>query len=393
MSRKRKMKLLFLDEWELEEQEAWFADMAKNGWSLEKLTRAFAVFVEAEPEEIAYRLEIATKNIQLEEEQIGLYEASGWEYVTSRRYVHVFREKAPQKAIEIHTDPTIQAETIEGLKKSIFRRGMVVILWALLGVSLQFSQFTTPSSVDFLRNDMLPYIFSIIVYFYLLLYMLRGMIHISRLMQKLKRQESLNHAKSYKTKQSVRKWSLAVFAIIVLGIPSYLWIDMSSQGEAYPEIPRGDLPVVTLAEVEDVDLTEVAYSTNGIERQRENHFAEKTSLFVPQQYILKQQFIIPDRVQGDGDYEPSITSSRFEAQNESVAKQLVNALKREKSLDGHQAMELSGYEEAWGFAENQYISIIARKGKTVFDISYTGDQPMEVLIRHVEDVVRSGGMY
>lgn len=55
-------------------------------------------------------------------------------------------------------------------------------------------------------------------------------------------------------------------------------------------------------------------------------------------------------------------------------------------------MELSGYEEAWGFAENQYISIIARKGKTVFDISYTGDQPMEVLIRHVEDVVRSGGM-
>lgn len=73
---------------------------------------------------------------------------------------------------------------------------------------------------------------------------------------------------------------------------------MSSQGEAYPEIPRGDLPVVTLAEVEDVALTEVAYSTNGVERQRENHFAEETSLFVPQQYILKQQFIIPNRVQG-----------------------------------------------------------------------------------------------
>lgn len=147
MSKKKKLKLLLLDEWELEEQEAWFNDMARKGWFLEKLSFWFAVFVEGNPENLQYRLEVSPKHKPLENEQIELYEEVGWEYITSRRFIHVFREKREADVIEIHTDPIIQAETIEQMKKSMLNRGIAMIVLVSIGLLLSFFGFTNLSCI------------------------------------------------------------------------------------------------------------------------------------------------------------------------------------------------------------------------------------------------------
>lgn len=66
MSKKRKICGVWLNEWHLEEHEAWFEDMAKQGWKLEKFGYWIATFVESEPEEISYRVEIANKKEGIE---------------------------------------------------------------------------------------------------------------------------------------------------------------------------------------------------------------------------------------------------------------------------------------------------------------------------------------
>lgn len=66
MNQKTKKKFIWLDPWNIEEQESWFSDMHLHGW----------------------------------------------EYVTSYWMVQIFRCDEDTNAVEIYTDPIEQAETI-----------------------------------------------------------------------------------------------------------------------------------------------------------------------------------------------------------------------------------------------------------------------------------------
>src|SRR5699024_7924537 len=151
-----------------------------------------------EPAKIQYRLEVAAKNRQLEDEQIELYEAAGWEHVTSRRFIHVFREKKAGETVEIHTDPVIQAGSIKRLKRNILSRGFTITFFTILIIILQGYRFINPTSYDLLENNLLSNIIFTLIYLLLAVYMIRGMIHISLLIRKLKRNEMFNHEKPYR---------------------------------------------------------------------------------------------------------------------------------------------------------------------------------------------------
>lgn len=389
MSSKRKVKLLIFDEWELEEQESWLQDMAGNGWHLVHFAFGFAEFVKGEPAKIQYRLEVAAKNRQLEDEQIELYEAAGWEHVTSRRFIHVFREKKAGETVEIHTDPVIQAGSIKRLKRNILSRGFTITFFTILIIILQGYRFINPTSYDLLENNLLSNIIFTLIYLLLAVYMIRGMIHISLLIRKLKRNEMFNHEKPYQRKKIMRK----VFFLIYIGLFLILIIFMfnetrqMSPEKAYPEIPDSSLPVVTLLDVEQVQLKKVSFPTNGIERKRENHFLEQSSIFVPKQIKLEQRFTIPAKTKENDavPYTASISSYRYDALTESIAKKLVDALKDERGLEDYEEIHLTGYDEAWLEEQNNYISIIARTENTVTDIGYTGDESSRVLIDLLEE--------
>lgn len=196
--------ITIFDEWELEEQESWLQDMARNGWYLIRFTFGFAEFVKGEPAEIRYRLEVASKNKQLEDEQIELYEAAGWEHVTSRRFIHILREQRAGETVEIHTDSMIHAGSIKRLKRNTLSRGFTIIFITMLIVFSQGYRFTNPTSLDLLEDYFLSNLILVVIYLFLAVYMIRGMIHISLLIRKLKRNEMFDHEKPYQRKKMMR---------------------------------------------------------------------------------------------------------------------------------------------------------------------------------------------
>lgn len=393
-SRKRKIKILWLDEWHIEEQEAWFTDMAKQGWILEELGLWIATFVQADPQELSFRIEIAKKNKGIEDDRIQLYDDAGWRYVTSRRFIHVFREKEPNEAIEIHTDPTLQAETVEVLKKSVLNNGIAVILLSLFVVFLLLFVNYNLSSYDLLRNQFVSDGIVFLVYLYIVFNWGSGMVHITSLIKRLRKGIGFKHNHRFKQKIRRNKMIGAVIGMLLFMMIGIVIFDrpILNTESMYPEIPAAELPVISLTDIEDVDLKQVTYETNGIERKRENHYLEHSSILVPKQFILHQQFIIPEKSWNNyGDkYNPTIHSKKYETLTISIAKKLVDILLEEYyTTESFSELDITGYDEAWIMVNSPSNTIIAREGKNVYDIYYYGNESIkkldESLISHMDE--------
>ncbi len=110
------------NDWDIGGMERFYARMARRGWQLEKRGALFSRFVRKEPEEVCYRVELASSSgnfgeVQLPPEQIQLYEECGWQYVTGRGLVHLFRAPAGSGEPELYDDPRQQADTLLGLRR------------------------------------------------------------------------------------------------------------------------------------------------------------------------------------------------------------------------------------------------------------------------------------
>lgn len=392
--RKRKVKILGLNEWNIEEQEAWFIDMASQGWQLERLGLWTATFVEASPQEISYRIEIAKKNHGMEEERIQLYDDAGWDYVTSRRFVYVFREKKVNEAVEIHTDQTLQAASIEILKKSIWKNGIAVILFTISLLLLYLYMFHHLTSAYLLSNQVIRDILIIFVYLYLIFQYISGIIHITTLMKKLRKGIGLQHNFHYKQKINRKRFVDFSFFIVFVLLLFVLIIHMPVQNtdKMYPEIPAGELPVVSLTDIEGADMSQVIFNTNGIERKRDNHFAEESSIFVPKQAILHQHFIIPEETWSNSQekYQPELYSKKYEALTVGIAEKLTDVL-----LEEHHQPEpfiekqTTGFDDYWTMMAHSEAAIIARAEKCVYHIHYQGNKPIEELNKHLINLLES----
>lgn len=393
MTRKRKVRVAWLNEWQVLEHEAWFEDMARQGWQLENMGYWFTTFTENEPEEINYRIEIANKNDAIESDRIHLYEDAGWDYVTSKNHLYVFREKEVNKGREIHTDPIMQAETMEVLKKSIWRNGILILLSTFLFGTFFLMNILNMSSYQLLNDGVLNSMFYIIVYVPVSLHWIGGMFRISSLIKKIKRGEAIKHYKAYQGKVNrIRIGALLIVALYITFFSFFFYNERTfSQAERYPEIPSEPLPVIQLTEVEDIESNKVAYHTNGIARKRENHFFEGESIFFPKQYRLRQQFIVPEDISSEqtSNYEPSIDSNKYEARTVGLAESLTECLLEEAHWQNPEYPEqarIRGFDEVWVFESSKYVKIIARNGKYVYDIYYYGNQSSRVFHEWLEGI-------
>lgn len=386
--RERKVKVLWLNEWNIEEQEAWFMDMARQGWQLEHLGLWMVTFVEAPPQEISYRIEIAKKSHGIEEERIQLYDDAGWDYVTSRRFVHVFREKEANEAAEIHTDPTLQAESIEILKKNIWKNGIAVILFTVSIIILRLYTFSHLTSTYLLNNQVIGDIFITIVYLSLVFECISGIIHITSLIRKLRKGIGFQHNLNYKRILNRKRFvGLSIlFLWVLLFVVLIITMPTQNADKMYPEVPEEEVPVISLTDVEGVNLSQVTFNTNGIERKRDNHFAEESSILVPKQSILRQRFMIPDETWNNTreKYQPEINSKKYEALTTGIAEKLIDILleehyKQEQFIEN----KMTGFDEYWTMADHSMVTIFARAGKRVYDINYYGNESIEELNKHL----------
>ena len=128
------------------ENEKFYSDMAARGWRLKKRGAYLSRSERTEPEKVLYRIEIAKAGIDeggLTDEQLELFQQCGWEFVTSRGVINVFRAIEGSGAPEFYMEPEQQATTVKILKNQY--------IWGLVStiliLAIHFSLAVMASSV------------------------------------------------------------------------------------------------------------------------------------------------------------------------------------------------------------------------------------------------------
>ena len=120
-------------------------DMARQGWQLEKAGSVFWTYRRCKPAELRYAVVYFSKASQFDPEPPAeqrefweLCKATGWELVTNRYQMQIFRNPAPD-AIPIETDPVVQVENVRAaMKKGSVRGDWWMLAGSLLQLWLQF---------------------------------------------------------------------------------------------------------------------------------------------------------------------------------------------------------------------------------------------------------------
>lgn len=115
--------------WDIPATEGWLEDMAAKGLHLEKdgFFGLFTTFVEGTPKHERFRLEptdtkggLFSEEYDPEDEAVQMLRQMGWVYRARRGQFFVYSSDDPN-APELHTDPQVQAVTMEALTKFLWK--------------------------------------------------------------------------------------------------------------------------------------------------------------------------------------------------------------------------------------------------------------------------------
>ena len=118
--------------------ENWLEDMASKGYVLSKdgFFMGFGIFQKVQPQRLRYRLQAARKSKDAQDNQPGneemeIYSRSGWEFVTRRKSFNIYCTADPD-AVEVNTDPYVQALALDVVRKQ--ERGNLIssVLWLMV---------------------------------------------------------------------------------------------------------------------------------------------------------------------------------------------------------------------------------------------------------------------
>lgn len=391
--KKTKKKIIWLDIWSIEEQEAWFEDMATNGWKLIEVKNLIAVFEQSEPENINFRCDISKLNDK--EERIEFYEEAGWEYVGSRHYVHIFREgdQARTEDHDLHTDPYELAESLSILKSSIKMRAIIVFFLTIIMGLLSYIMLRIYPIGNYLQNDIVIPVANLIMVLSICLLMISGIIHLSKLMKKLKSGKMLDRGVRYRHKLWMHKIAgVTLTTILTISVIVSFWnLYTNATDDRFPPIPEGELPVITMEEIlgEEVEYAVSEQFDSFDVDIRQNYFRESWSILVPRQYELRQEVEVPDQEWEDrsGTYSPTLHSSLYEVRTAGLASNLVKHLKDMYDYyhpTGYDRYVSDNWDELWImedlFNDSHASTFIGRKGNQVYRVFYMGNESITDII-------------
>ncbi len=101
--------------WQDEREEAWLAEMSREGWHLLKVRiPCLYNFQKGEPKHYVYRLDFQTSGRKDRNAYLQLFRDAGWEHLGNMSTWEYFRKKArPGEEPEIFTDPESKIQKYE----------------------------------------------------------------------------------------------------------------------------------------------------------------------------------------------------------------------------------------------------------------------------------------
>ena len=242
--------------YDIEALESWLGDMAQQGYLLcqDGFWGDLVSFEVGRPRRVRYRLDAAPirRSIMDEaphpsEEELEIAAAAGWQYMGRRSYFYVYCTAEPL-ALELNTDPKVQALSLDILRKELTGNLMLhltILLihgWKILGMPL-----LTMIELGFFMGSL-----TLIVLLWYILGSLLDMLQVRRLQKKLKQGTPLDHKKDWR-KARLPYWgrfTLDLLGIVWVMLLLYASVDDTSFGrqrvplESYSK----PLPFATIAD-------------------------------------------------------------------------------------------------------------------------------------------------
>lgn len=379
------------DYWRIGEHESWFSDMAAEGYHLKKMKLHLAQFVKGEPKKMRYRIDVSIKK-KITPEQIQMYADSGWEYVTSYNFFHVFSSPVVLNAPELHTDPAEQSYTLRELDKKLAKNAIIVVAAMIIMIGMLTSLWFLDGTPTYTLVEGFAIQQTILSIFmgYTAYTSLQAAISIRALRKALMEGKPINHHAPWKTHHRINSTIAFLFTVVVglsAIIPFVQLIKMDTK--TLPEA-NIDLPFVRLADIEQnpAMVREEPYLIDNVDWG--NRYSYEWSLLAPMQYETDEHGVVPGEMweDGSGEYSPSIQTRVYQLSFPGLADNLIGDLiKRyrfeERDEDFVEKMH-PNFDLLIVYEEKESKKVFASKGKAVIYVHYFGYADINRVVENIE---------
>lgn len=362
---KRKM-VIHPGDYAIGENEQLYMDMAAKGWFLYKRGAFFSWFEKGEPLKRIYRIEVASPGIweesgQLPDEQIMLYEESGWKLAARHQLVNVFTAQEGTGQLEFYSDPRQQADTLKALKRKYTMSWIPAIVLFLLQLTMMalvsgtgMGELVSGFRVDYVENT----------YFWLFLGSLlvwagadlfHGAWRIRKVYLRLKKGKYIDHAPGH------RKYGYAILsgALGVCCAAMLVMTVLQQSGKTSQKLP-GQIsgPFLMLQDL-------------GVEGEHKDVLSDKKSNYVEHSVsLLGEYWKVEESVQDESIYyiRQDVYEVKSPEKASALARDLMEISVFSKGAESYSQIEVQGLDAAY-CTDMEYVAV---KGKLVCRLVFPG---------------------
>ena len=361
-------------DYDVEAMESWLSDMAAKGLVLTRdgFFFGFGNFEKTEPKTMRYRLEASKyrsgplNEYNPPEEAQEIYEAMGWQYVAARGNFYIYCTDDPE-ALELHTDPQVQAMNIDAARKRIRNDIIFEVVWIILmfGFYLGNGVRGTPLLLAVLAFGTPASLLFVVLLSWTVVEMFSRFAALNRLRKRMRSGELLSHNKDWRKGRAAHIAGIIANWILTLTLAGVLISSCTKAVDNTDEIPLDEFTgTVPFATMEDF-LPDCTYEQDKSSIGRElNHIELRSDVLAP--------LIIEYTQNGDLDGDDIHLSgglgvTYIEARSEWLAKELVREFIRNgKGSKHYKLLELSleGVDQCEAFIDI-FPTVVLRKGNVV----------------------------
>lgn len=279
-----KRKLLITSPYNISEFESWLSDLALQGLYLNHISHFFGYFICGEPSKMDYRVEISKCSNTFEQQE--LYLLYGWKQVTSKGNVTIYSCPSEQIREEIHTIPSVQAYTLQNVKRKRTIMLGTLVIWILAAILLSlYILFHNGTPILNLINDGLQMVYYIPANMLLSIIAIKEYRDISTAYKTLKNGNNMNHHISWKKSEVFSNILVAcAFPLIALIIVNcyFSCLNMKySIGDNDNLFSNEKYNIISLKDIEEDD--------SGIEYDYK--ICKKTNIFSKEIYNIREDIL------------------------------------------------------------------------------------------------------
>lgn len=383
------------DYWRIGEHESWFTDMAAEGLHLKKMGLRFAKFAKGEPKKMRYRIDVSF-NKKISSEQVEMYSESGWDYVTTYNYFHVFSSPAELHAPELHTDPAEQSYTLKELDKKYIQTAWFVTIAILLMIGMLAALWFldgTPILMMVEGAAVTQTILTMIIG-YSAYTSLQAAISIRALRKNLAEGKPIDHHAPWK-KRFRRNTAISLLFMVAAGSAAAMSFAQLfiMDTKTLPE-ENLDLPIMRLADVEqnpDMVRAKPEYVNDGVDWS--NRYSRNWSPLAPVQYEADERGVVPGKMWEDnsGEYSPSIQTQVYKltvpALADNLISDLINRYRFGEKREDYVEKKHPQLDQLIVYEREGMKKVFASKGNTVMYVWYFGTADVDAVVEGVVEKI------